>query len=384
MRIQITPEKCCGCMACKDVCPTHAIEKREDERGFLIPVIRNELCIDCGACQRVCAFAADGVNGNEIKSAFAFQLSNWEQLRNSTSGGAFTALSDQVLRNGGMVAGAVMDDDFLVHHDLARDGAGRDRMRQSKYVQSDTDGIFGRVKDCLDGGQMLLFVGTPCQCAQLRQYLGRTYDNLLICDFLCHGVPGNALFRDHVAWLEKTFGQKAVSYSFRGKRYGWNHGIDEVTFSDGTGKDTKDIQLYTHFFQKNLSLRESCLSCKYRQGERCSDITMADFWGHEKVLGRTDRRGLSLVTANTEKGRAMLEAAGLSGDLTEVSVDQIMGRFTATPTRDIQGREGFWDIYQHGGYAALVARYGHVSGRAALKFELKKACKRAGLLLSKR
>lgn len=371
-------------MACKEVCPTRAIEKQEDARGFLTPVIQSDLCIDCGACRQVCAYSADEADRSAVRSAYAFQLSSPEQLRLSTSGGAFTALSNLILRDGGVVAGAIMDGDFFVHHDLARNEAERDRMRLSKYVQSDTDGIFGRVRNCLDGGQAVLFVGTPCQCAQLRRYLGKTHHNLLICDFICHGVPGNHLFRDHIGQLEKAYGKKAVNYSFRGKRYGWDHGIDEVTFSDGMGRDTKDIQLYTHFFQENLSLRESCLSCKYRGAERCSDITMADFWGHEKILGRTDRRGLSLVTANTEKGQAILERINAAGKLTAVPVERILDRFTVSPAGDIPSRDQFWATYQQGGYPALLTRYGHVSGKSKLIFEIKKAGKKARLLLSKR
>ena len=57
MRINIkNPADCCGCTACESICTHNAIKMLPDELGFLYPVVDDNLCVDCGLCQRVCKF----------------------------------------------------------------------------------------------------------------------------------------------------------------------------------------------------------------------------------------------------------------------------------------------------------------------------------------
>ncbi|NCB24268.1 MAG: NADH-quinone oxidoreductase subunit NuoF [Bacteroidia bacterium] len=50
----ISEEECIGCMACKRVCPTHAISGEKKE----VHQINQEICIKCGACMEKCQFDA--------------------------------------------------------------------------------------------------------------------------------------------------------------------------------------------------------------------------------------------------------------------------------------------------------------------------------------
>ena len=53
--IQVKNKKdCCGCTACKNICPKDAIDMIEDEEGFLYPVVNKDQCINCGLCEKIC------------------------------------------------------------------------------------------------------------------------------------------------------------------------------------------------------------------------------------------------------------------------------------------------------------------------------------------
>ncbi len=363
--------RCCGCMACADVCPVGAIKSSVDDCGFVYPSVDEKLCIDCNACMEICAFKNSKNTETNILCAYAYKLADRDELRLSTSGGAFRALSDEMLREGGVVFGACMDEDFTVLHTAAYDRAHRDAMRMSKYAQSLTDGIFSEVKKLLSDGKKVMFVGTPCQCGELRRYIGES-DGLLVCDFLCHGVPSTAFFKAHIHYLEEYYHKTASGYLFRGKRYGWNHGIEEITFTDGSRKDGKRVQSFAEFFQSGVSLRESCRNCIYRSHHRPSDITLADFWGLKKVTGQEDREGVSLVLANSPKGRDYIERTAKSGSLTEVDVESVLYRVSTTPAKSRVDVARFWDLYKKEGYEGVVKQYAELSLKAKVKHEIKK------------
>ena len=200
---------CCGCMACESKCPKKAISSVENIHGFIVPRIDESLCINCGLCIEVCDFKKKESESrfSQVKeNAYALVIKDKEILNNSTSGGAFTALSDIVLSKGGYVVGAVWGEDFTLHHRITNEVHIRNKMRGSKYVQSNTAGLFSSVKDYLEKGNLIFFTGTPCQCAGLKSYLHKDYVNLYIMDFLCHGVPNNRLFKEHIGLQESDRG----------------------------------------------------------------------------------------------------------------------------------------------------------------------------------
>jgi coenzyme F420-reducing hydrogenase beta subunit len=193
---------CSGCMACMNVCPKDAISVVESVEGFILPAIDEKKCVHCGLCEAVCDFNKDKHVGNDMRRAFSLIHLNKEVLEKSSSGGAFTALSDIILQKEGVVVGATYDREFNVVHSMAITQEERNRMRGSKYVQCNPSMAYREIKQLL-GERQVIFVGTPCQCAGLKSYLKNDYDNLIVIDFLCHGVPSNKMFKEHIALISK-------------------------------------------------------------------------------------------------------------------------------------------------------------------------------------
>ena len=377
MAIEIKDKSlCCGCMACANVCPKDAIRAAADENGFLYPQVDPQLCVECGLCEKTCDFTKKQQAIHTPQKAASLIHKEPAVVRNSTSGGAFTALSDLVLQQGGIVVGAAMDDDFTVYHHVSQNASQRDAMRGSLYVQSDIRDSYRQVRSALKEGKKAMFVGSPCQVAGLRSFLGKEDENLLVVEFLCHGVPNNEFFKAHIAYLEKEYGKKATGYSFREKRYGWTARIEQLTTADGKTLATKLIQAYTRFFYAGVTLRPSCRSCSYRQTERSADLTVGDFWGIEKLTGKRDEKGVSLLFANTPKGETWLRQLESSSALQEYPVESLLSKI---PTKSAPSRmdpETFWSLYREKGYSAVVSKYYKTSLKSKVQFALKKAGRR--------
>lgn len=327
--IQIVDKsQCCGCTACVSVCPKQCIAMQEDEEGFLYPVVDTSLCIDCNLCQKVCP-ELHPMNTRTPLHVYAAKHKD-EQIRlASSSGGIFTLLAEKVIDEGGVVFGARFNVRWEVVHDYTETKEGLTAFRGSKYVQSRMGNCFSKVRSFLSEGRKVMFTGTPCQIAGLKQYLRKDYDNLLTVDVVCHGVPSPKVWRmylDEVARKGKKnsvlphsiYGRDALikGISFRDKCLGWKKFSFALTLSEATADGEQNTvllssvfteNLYMNAFLLNLSLRPSCYACLAKAGKSGSDITIADFWGIEDVLPEfDDDRGTSLVLAFSEKGRQML------------------------------------------------------------------------------
>lgn len=370
----IEKSKCCACLSCMNACPTGAISSKKDENGFIYPQINSEKCIECNLCEKVCGFNRENRSQNTPLKAYSLVHKDRTVLHKSTSGGAFTAFSDMILSKGGVIFGAAMDESFIVSHIEATDVATRDKMRGSLYVQSNTGTSYSKVKDYLEEGRKVLFVGTPCQTGGLKTFLRKPYDNLFLIEFLCHGVPNNDFFKEHVRYLEKKYSGKATWYTFRSKKYAWwTHGIEEITFEDGRKKATKLVQAYNSLFHSNVSLRPSCLNCTYRSQERSADITIADFWGIEKVSGEKNKTGISLVLGNTKKGISLIEAVAQNdATIVEIPYEKVRFRIATKPARARINLEDFWKLFHEKGYEEIVHRYTDNSLLARMRFGLKR------------
>ena len=305
---------CCGCGACAHRCPDGAIAMEPDEEGFLYPVIRAERCMDCGLCQTICPFRKEDHWKNEqMPQFYVAKHRDGEVLRRSTSGGAFTALSDQVLDMGGAVYGAVFDSRFRVVHQRATGRAGRDRMRFSKYVQSDLGNCFCQVEQDLRQGKPVLFTGTPCQNAGLRAAMGPLAEQgpLVCCDLICYGVPSPRVWEAYKQLLEKEQGAPLAEVSFRTKELPWSRSNSNRSLRYRTANQREgqaDQRFYRLFFESGAILRPSCGQCPFASACRASDLTIADYWGIEKYAPEEyDPLGVSLVLTSTERGRRLLE-----------------------------------------------------------------------------
>lgn len=236
--IRITnPADCCGCTACASVCSHNAISMKPDTLGFLYPVVDKDKCIECGLCEKVCAFHDnyDKSLNLDKPEAYAARHKDMKEVETSRSGAAFIAISDYIIENGGIVYGAGYVDHFRVVHKRAVSKEERDEFKGSKYVQSDLTGIFRQVKEDLKKGFIVMFSGTPCQTAGLHSYVGKKLrENLFLVDIVCHGVPGPFIWKDYLSYLEKKHGSEICYVNFRDKeKFGWRAHKETFKFVRG-------------------------------------------------------------------------------------------------------------------------------------------------------
>lgn len=306
MKIEgLADSRCCGCAACANACAVGAISMIENQEGFLYPVINREMCVGCGACDRVCPRL------EEYPMAYAAMCNSSHIREKSSSGGIFHLLAEKILSQGGAVYGAAFDENFEVCHCRVDSMDDLEKLQGSKYVQSRIGGVFRDVKSQLGTGRLVLFSGTPCQCEGLVSYLGKEYNNLYLVDFICHGVPSPAVWRSYVKYVEGIKKDTQISHvSFRSKNLSWERFLLEFTFVNSS-KYSNDLHtdIYLRGFLKDLYLRKSCYECTSRKMHRVSDVTVADFWGVQNVLpDMYDGRGTSLVLVQSEKGSKLFDA----------------------------------------------------------------------------
>lgn len=352
---------CCGCTACASICPKDAITMEPDTLEFKYPKVDLDKCIDCGLCEKVCAFNDNYDKSLNLKEPeiYAARHKDIHEIETSRSGAAFIAISDYILENGGIVYGVGYKDHFRVAHKRATTKEERNEFKGSKYVQSDLDGIFRQVKEDLKQGNTVLFSGTPCQTAGLNSYIGnKLRENLVLVDIVCHGVPGPYMWRDYLDYLEKKQGSKICWVNFRDKQeYGWAAHKETFKFVKGEGKMS-----FTYLFYQNIMFRHSCGKCHFANTQRPSDITIADFWGWEKTDPEfnKDNKGVSLVLVNTEKGCKLFEEASKDLDVIPAKLEDCMQPNLVKPSPINKKRDVFEHEYKKYGFTYIYYRYGNV------------------------
>lgn len=300
--------KCSGCTACFAICPKDAITMQADSEGFKYPVIDKNKCIDCGLCCKVCPL--ENMYGNFVKDKTSFACSAKDEnfTKQSSSGGVFAILANMYIKEQAVIYGAAFDYNWNVCHIRADKKDELKRLYTSKYVQSDIGNTFRQVKNDLDNGKKVLFAGTPCQVAGLKSYLQKDYLNLLSVDFICHGVPSPLVWQRYIIAMEKKLNNKITEISFRDKKDGWKNYYFKLSTANGDVFYEKHGEnIYMKGFLKDLYLRPSCYDCKFKTLHRASDITLADFWGIEKIIPEINvEKGVSLCWASSEKGKQVL------------------------------------------------------------------------------
>lgn len=308
--IKITDKKdCCGCNACGDICPKGSITFKTDIEGFWYPEVNMETCIDCHLCEKVCPIInIDSLKHNDFVEpiCYAAQTKNLESLFNSTSGSAFATFAEKIYKLGGYVGGAIFNDDYSVTQFISSDKADLERLRNSKYVQSDSVGFYVAVKKILDKGEKVLVCGLPCQMAALRKFLRKDYENLIIVDLICLGINSPKILRGYLNYMEAKHESKIVYFKAKNKELGWRNLTIKMVFENGEVEyDTKDTSYFTHgFIGTHAFSRPSCYECKFKGFPRMADITIGDFWGAEKSVGQEydHNLGTSILLINSKKG----------------------------------------------------------------------------------
>lgn len=313
-------QKCCGCGACRDVCPTGSITMEYNDEGFRYPVIDNNKCIHCNQCKNVCPIDKKPERDHK-ESFYAGYTNDSSVMAASSSGGIFWPIACQFLNGGGIVYGAVLKDGINIRHERCESIEDCKKIRKSKYLQSDLTSIYQQVKQDLKAEKKVLFSGTPCQVAALYSFLGRSFDNLYTIDVICHGVPSRAVFNRYIEEQEQLHHKKIVSYCWRDKSKGWGPNQVTVVFDDGSSSTTTSQENpMQKGFLDNWYLRPSCYQCQFAKIPRVADISLADFWGYDLQLKeKNNNRGMSLIVVSSNHGQELFESIKDQVEYHEVS-----------------------------------------------------------------
>ncbi len=299
-------------------------------------------------------------------NAYACYNNDMNVRINSSSGGVFSLLAEEVLADGGVVYGVAMAADcYSAEYISVTNQSELHRLVGSKYMQAKMGDIFRNVQRNLIDGKSVLFTGTGCQVNGLRNYLGHEYDNLLCVDVICHGVPSPALWEKYAKHQEHLKSGKLIRINFRCKKKGWvDFCMEETLISDldGTIKteySPKNTDPYMQMFLRDYCLRPSCYRCMAK-GEKHADITIADFWGIDKVVPPlNDNNGISLVLVRTAKGEDCLNRIKDRMQIQEVSYEEAVKYNHAeyqSPAKPVQ-RETFFKDMNIMSFTELADKY---------------------------
>ena len=301
-------KECTGCGACVEVCERSAISLEKLDDGFYYPVVNVNHCVKCLKCSKVCPVRNNTIS-RDINELYIFQHSNELDLKNSSSGGAFKALADYILKIGGLVYGCAFSLDLRsVEHIRVSHIKELKAIQKSKYIQSRVNHLFSEIKQELKCNQTVLFSGTPCQVKALKMYLGRDFDNLLTCAIVCHGVPSESVWQSYIFELENKFKARLVHFDFRDKSLGWHSYGVQAIFSNGKVYSSNHLDdPFMKCYLNNFSLRQSCYSCSFT-GCRCgADIMLGDAWKYNNNEKINVSKGVSEIWVFSNKGKALVE-----------------------------------------------------------------------------
>jgi acetyltransferase-like isoleucine patch superfamily enzyme/coenzyme F420-reducing hydrogenase beta subunit len=342
-----------------------------DHEGFWYPKVDTAVCNDCGLCEHVCPL----LNGNAVslgRPESPQVLAAWninQAVRvDSTSGGVFSALAGRMFEAQGYVAGAVFADDHAVSHVVTSDARMLEALRSSKYVQSYTGELFNHVRQLLEEGRRVLFCGTPCQVAGLYAVLGKDREGLITCDFICRGVNSPRVFRMYVEALEREYGAKATQIKFKDKTHGWHRFSTRIAFANGKTylRDRYHDPFILGYLTAGCFARPCCYSCRFKKMPRQADITLADFWGLNKIRPDLDNDcGTSAVLINSEKGRTFFRETGDTLFSRECALQKVAAGNPALyrSLEDKPGRDKFFRDADEMSFDRLSEKYFPAPGR---------------------
>ena len=322
-------KECCGCWACYNICPKHCIDMKEDEEGFRYPSVDTSLCIDCGLCEKVCPIInSDKTDTPHKQEGLLVQNKDERIRRESTSGGAFTAIATWIIRQGGVVFGAgYRKGTFIVEHQAVEREEDLNIFRNSKYVQSNVGNTYHMAVDFLKAGRWVCFSGTPCQIEGLKGYLrNREYEKLVCVDLVCHGIPSPRILTRYIEAQRSLIGGEFTNVLFRDKHYGYHYSSFSIYNKDQEKDYHKgvDTNAYLRAFFNNLSDRPSCYDCRFKKRYRKSDITLWDCFSIENFTKEFDGKGTTRVLVQSEKGRMIMDSVKTDLRMVEVEPDKLV------------------------------------------------------------
>lgn len=366
--INITDKReCCGCTACQSICKKGAIEMLPDEEGFFYPYVDMDKCIQCGLCEKVCPIVKrkNTIRENSYLDLFALRIRNHDVLMKSSSGGAFSAIAEYVISQGGIVVGATYNEKMQVVHSFADNYDEYEKMRGSKYSQSNIIGVFKRCKEILSSektkNRLLLFSGTPCQIHGLKSFLIHDYKNLITVDIVCHSIPSPMVFEDYIKFVNNHFNDRLTNLQMRYKqKNGWSQQYSyRYVFESGMSYvDPEGLFNWGTIYFSHVINRPSCEACPYTNLDRVGDFSIADFWDENKL--RPDiysKEGTSLFIINTQKGQELFKHITDKINVWRISEREAMQPCLMRPTPSYIERKYFWKCYKKYGLEKAVKLY---------------------------
>lgn len=367
----VSKDICVGCGACYDACKFSALTMNVEKDGFLYPHINQKKCTNCGECIKSCP-----VNPiNEFKVAdknfttkvYVAWNNDIHKRLGGASGGIFSAIAESIIVDGGVVVGAAYNNEFKVGHVIIDDEKKIGSLSGSKYVQSETIGIFSEIVKILESGKKVLFSGTPCQVLALRTFLKTPYDNLTTCEIFCHGVSSPGIFKDYIDYLNRKSKKQVSSFNFRSKIKGWQNPHIVIGYSNGSDVIYKHRDnIYMSMFGKHLSVRKSCYKCVARRVDnnknifvnksnrnniellRTADLSIGDFWGVQNYYDIDISKGVSALLINSVKGEELIKR-----NETKLQIKESNIRLVVEKNKPLienypipKGRETFWSQYE--------------------------------------
>ena len=368
--------KCCGCGACVQRCPKNCILLEEDGEGFLYPVVDKDSCVDCGLCEKVCPVLNQGEKQKPLH-VYAAKNEDEEIRRKSSSGGIFTLLAAQVIKNGGVVFGARFNENWEVVHDYTETEEGLSAFRGSKYVQSKIGETYKQVEGFLREGREVMFSGTPCQVAGLRCFLGKDCEKLFTVECFCHGVPSPMIWREYLKCRIEKDGlklQDVDSISFRDKTKGWDRYKFSIVYKNQrkSGEFSGKNEFMCGFLG-HLYLRPVCHACIAKQLKSGADFSLGDFWGIQNTYPQLyDKKGVSALFVNTEKAEVLLQDVCV--ELNSVDYNDVI-KYNMSYIQSAsmnEKRKMFWDNYGLESLSLLCRSLTRKSFRERLEYVFKR------------
>lgn len=352
-------EECCGCAACYSVCPVSAITMVADKQGFLYPVVKKDKCIKCKKCELICPIINHVGETIKKQNAYLVQHKNERILKESTSGGAFSAIAEVVIEKGGVIFGAAYDSDFSVFHKCVTDKKSLGDFRNSKYVQSEIRDSYKKVKEYIAKNIYVLYSGTPCQIEGLLNYIGEKSKYLITVDIVCHATPSPAVWKTYVSWLKKE--NKLINnIRFRDKeKYGYLYSQFRVDTAYKSIFEGIETNIMLRAFFSEICNRPSCYQCSFKKRYRRSDITIWDCFDVKKFCPHTNieqKKGVSRVLCHSQNGKNIVKLALESCLFDEIDVDKALMYDANEMFMSVQKNpqyDDFWKMYYEDGNKAL-------------------------------
>ncbi|MEY8515921.1 polysaccharide pyruvyl transferase family protein [Lachnospiraceae bacterium 29-84] len=359
-------EECTGCTACAASCPQNAIEMVENALGSLYPYVNLKVCINCGICTNVCSIGKNVSPSGFFKTYYAARTKNREILDKSGSGGIFWSVAKIILKSHGIVYGVEFDEKKNVVYGRAENVSELEKIRGTKYVESNKNGIFIKVKRDLEDNKKVLFTGTPCTIDGLIRFLpDKLKKELFTMDIICHGTPVPLIYNDYRKFMERKFKSKVKYLNFREKKFDENQKeylhTQRIWIEFENGKSYEGLQErdpFYNFFWSNNVLRDSCFTCRYTCMDRTADITIGDYWGNTRIAPdffKTKTESCCLI--NSPKGRELFNAIKNDIDYLEVKKEDIMQRNLQMPTPKNSKKNLFWNDYFTKSFKFILVRY---------------------------